>query len=995
MILDLLHPRLLRLLPVFGRALGVLAWLSCTRLLAGQAAARSARFLVVIGAAVVAPLLYPLAYAASQVFPWGRTVVDIRLQCDAPMTAAEFAAQIVQGKAQPLDRVKVGESLKNLYATGRFQELRAEAEPDPRGVVLVFVASARYFIGIVRVQGNPKQVSAATLASTARLRLGAPLTEADLSAAEGRIAAALANDAYYQAKIAHDIEDHTETQEADVVFTVVPGPPARLSGVDFGGNLAAPPTRLAAVAGWKDGMQLTQAKVERGLGKLRRFYLKRERYAANVRVRRRAPDGQRSSERLGVHVEAGPVIRARVVGAKIRASQLKSLLPLYTEGLTDDLSLATGQRNLQDALERRGYYNATVKWNRSQQPDKVEVTYIATLGPRGKFVGYDVRGTPPLSAQQLETTLQIRPADLFHPRGIFSRDMLAQDVQTLTALLQARGYLDGKVTPLLDEQHDHQPGHLFVTFQIEPGWLTTVRNVVFTGVDPTTEKRLLPLLVAKPGGPYSPSRAQADRDSILTYFADRGYSQVTADWEATPVAPDHEVDLKFDVQPGTQERVQRLIVMGARHTRENVVADQLTVRRGAPLNQSEVLESQRRLYNLGLFNQVQIAPQDPEAPEKERTVLVGVEEAHRWTLGYGGGIDVQRLDNSVPQGQYKASPRLSLNLSRIDVDGRDQTFTMRGQLSDLESGGSATYLIPHLAGHRDLSLSVNLLADQTRDVLTFTSQRREVSLSLEKQFSKKTYLLARYAFRDDSVSALNIPVEEVPLSSQRALVAGFGGTYVNDHRDDPIDATKGSYSLVDVFVAAKELGSDSDFGRLSGQNATYYRLSKHVIFARDTRLGLEETFGAPQDRVVPLPELFFMGGSDSHRGFSINQAGPRDPDNGYPIGGKALFLNQLELRFPFERYHYGLVLFHDAGDVFSSVDTMRLLKFRQSSPTDFDYTVHAIGLGIRYQTPVGPLRLDVGYNLNPPRYQVQPVNAPLQIRQLPRIQFSLSIGQAF
>ena len=966
------------------------------RILRRRTAAKLASLL-----AVLAPLPCSPALPSGDVLPWGRTVADIRIQSDAQMTAGEFAARIVQPKDQPLDRDKVAQSLKNLYATGRFQELRADAAPDPRGVVLVFVARARFFIGVVRVEGYPKLFSAAALASTARLRLGQPLTQADLTAADRRLAATLANNGYYRAKISHAVETHPETQEADVVFTLASGSPARLSGVEFEGQTADVPARLGAVAGWKIGMQLTQAKVERGLSKLHRFYLKHERYSANLRVERRVPDAQGASERLMMHVEAGPVIRAHVVGAKFRPSELKSLLPVYTEGLTDDLSFAAGQRNLQDTLERRGYYNAAVKWSRSLQPDKVDVTYTVALGSRGEFVGYGFKGPPPLSPEELETALQIQPADLTHRRGVFSRDMLAHDVQTMMALLQARGYLEAKVTPQLDSQHEGHPRHLFVTFQIDEGQATKVRNVVFTGVDSATEKRLLSLLVTKSGQPYSPSRADTDRDSILTYFADRGYSQVTAGWEATPVTPDHQVDIRFAVQPGAQERVQRLIVTGAHHTRKNVIGDQLEITEGQPLNQSQVLESQRRLYDLGLFNQVQIAPQDPESPETERTVLVNVEEAHRWNLGYGGGIDVQRLDNSVPQGQYKASPRHSLELSRIDVGGRAQTFSLQGRLSDLETGGSATYLIPRLGGHRDLSLRVNALVDQTRDVLTFTSQRREVSLSLEKQFSSKTFLLARYAFRNDSVSDLNIPVQEVPLISQSALVAGFGATYVNDRRDNPVDAAAGSYSLLDVFVANQGLGSESNFGRLSGQNATYYRLNQHVIFARNTRLGLEETYGAsrePNDsgvNVIPLPELFFMGGSDSHRGFSINQAGPRDAVSGYPIGGKALFLNSLELRFPFEHNHYGLVLFHDAGNVYSSVDTMRLLKFHQNSPTDFDYTVHAVGIGVRYQTPVGPLRLDVGYNLNPPRYQVAPVNAPAQIHQLSRIQFSLSVGQAF
>jgi outer membrane protein insertion porin family len=183
-------------------------------------------------------------------------------------------------------------------------------------------------------------------------------------------------------------------------------------------------------------------------------------------------------------------------------------------------------------------------------------------------------------------------------------------------------------------------------------------------------------------------------------------------------------------------------------------------------------------------------------------------------------------------------------------------------------------------------------------------------------------------------------------------------------------------------------------------------IHSHIVFARDTRLGIESPFGGlirqrlPDGTVafthqIPLPERFFMGGSESHRGFSINQAGPRDPVTGYPVGGNALFLNSLELRFRFNQNKYGLVLFHDAGNVYSTIRLTRLLKFTQSSPADFDYTVHAVGIGFRYQTPIGPLRFDVGYALNPPRFEVHTSNAPPEVNRLPSIQFLLSVGQSF
>jgi outer membrane protein assembly factor BamA len=207
----------------------------------------------------------------------------------------------------------------------------------------------------------------------------------------------------------------------------------------------------------------------------------------------------------------------------------------------------------------------------------------------------------------------------------------------------------------------------------------------------------------------------------------------------------------------------------------------------------------------------------------------------------------------------------------------------------------------------------------------------------------------------------------------------------------------------------KGFGSEANFVRFTGQYATYYQLSSHLTFARNTRFGFESPYGSLEKILVqtpgepnqyiytdtlPLPERFFMGGSDSHRGFSINQAGPRDPETGYPIGGNALFFNSLELRVPMPERGLGFVLFNDSGNVFTTIRHMRLLKFSQSSPTDSDYDSDAVGVGIRYKTPVGPIRFDVGYNLNPPRYQVA-ANPGVEVQRLSHYQFFLSIGQSF
>ena len=962
---------------------------------------------------VVTGLTRALPLAASEAAPWGQQVLSIRLESDAGMDIRDFSGQITQQVGEPLDRFKVAETIRNLYATGRFREFRVDVQEEKTGVVLVFVAQARFFVGVVRVKGNPPGIHPAALSSASRLRLGQPLSDEELAAARDRLSAVLTENGYYQAQITSELEKH-DYEVADVLFSIVPGPQARLSSIVFQGQPLVSSQRLATIAGWKPGTHLTGAGLERGLTRIRRFYVKRRRLEAAAIVTSRTPDLPKNTEKLVVDAKAGPVVNVSLRGAKLGNSKLRQLLPVFAEGQTDDLALADGQRKLQDYFERQGYYSVSLKWTRTTSADgrRLDITYSVNLGARGNFVGLAFKGNQHVPADDLEEVMELQPEDFPRVRGIFSRDLLARDAKAITALYQSRGYLDANVTTRVDDHYDGQADHLFVTFNVAEGPKTTVGRVSLEGVEESTAKKIRSFLTTNPGQPYSPVRAKADQDAILTYLGDQGHNHANITWTRSPAPVQHQVDLDYRIEPGPQEKIQWIVLMGNRHTRTGVINRQLTMRVNGPLRQSDALESQRRLYDLGVFNQVQIAHEDPETGGAERTVLVSVEEAKRWTVGYGFGFDAQRLENSQPQGQYGASPRVSLEVTRLNVGGRPQTFSIRGRYSDLEKGGAASYLIPHFLNRQNLDFRVTALDEETRDVLTFTAQREEANVIIERHSSPFAFILARYSYRRVAVvrSTLRIEPEEIPLFSQPARVAMAGLTYVNDHRDNPADATKGSYSVLDGGVAWQKLGSQANFLRLSGQNSSYYRLRPHLIFARNTRLGVESPFGGlikvfippsgghPGQFIftheIPLPERFFMGGSESDRGFGLNQAGPRDPVTGFPIGGRALFLNSLELRIPVEENKYGFVVFHDAGNVFSAFRRMRLLKVNQNSPTDLDYTVHAVGLGLRYHTPVGPFRFDVAYSLNPARFQLEP-HGIVEINRLSHIQFSLSVGQAF
>jgi outer membrane protein insertion porin family len=944
---------------------------------------------------------------------WGKPVVRIELKTDAQLYLYQFKKEIIQQTGQPLDPEKVDKSLKNLYATGRFASLQADAEPETGGVVLTFAGKARYFIGVVQVNGTPKPLDPSTLVAAARLPLGRPLYQDDLAVAEQNIGGVLRDNAFYQAKVQSSVVPNPATQEASVLMTITPGSQARLSGVTFSGHPNYPPEQLRTVTGWHPGERLTSAEIEKGLYKIHNYYLKHGYLQASTNIQKRVFHSQTNTESLFVECEAGPVIEVQVRGAGISHSKLRNILPLYQDGVIDQPSLERGNEALAEYYQQKGYLHAevTVEPVEHVKPNHLRVTYKVQLGQQGSFAGYKFAGNDHVSDSILSSVMTIRTAQFPLQSAAYSTRMLVGDIKSLKAVYEAHGYLNAQITPSFNYYYQDQPNRLFVTLNIQEGVRTKVGELVLQGVTEGQRKDLLSTLANQPGMFYSPQNEQKDRDTILRYFGNRGYSHARVATSRSPADQEHLMNVKYQVTPGNQEMIERVVLLGNKHTRDGVVRRELAFGRNQPVSESALLESQRKLYDLGLFNQVQIAPQNPQTQETEKAILVSMEEAPRWTVGYGGGIEVQRLGSNQPQGQLEASPRVSLDVSRIGVGGRNQMLGFRGRFSTLDKGADLSYYIPKFPKRRDISVRFSADYDSSSNVLTFTARRKEASVVVEKRWSQKSLLSARYSFRNVQALDLSnrISPEQIPLASLPAQIGMFSLGYINDHRDDPIDPKRGSYSTADAGISWTGLGSQANFLRFAAQNATYYRLTHYLVLARDTRFAFETPYGGLMQvtvtepdgsqqtvltHAIPLPERFFMGGSDSHRGFSINQAGPRDTETGYPIGGYALFLNSLELRFSFAQDRLGFALFHDMGNVYSSIRKMRVLKVSQNSPTDLDYTVHAVGVGLLYKTPVGPLRFDVGYALNPPRYQVSGQNG-LEVLRLPRLQYFLSIGQSF
>ena len=265
--------------------------------------------------------------------------------------------------------------------------------------------------------------------------------------------------------------------------------------------------------------------------------------------------------------------------------------------------------------------------------------------------------------------------------------------------------------------------------------------------------------------------------------------------------------------------------------------------------------------------------------------------------------------------------------------------------------------------------------------------------------SRSSSLLYRYFFRRVTASELKIAPEEIPLLSQPTLVSGFGVTYARDHRDNPADPKSGTFNTADASIALRSLGSSASFFRGFFQNTSYHHFGRAFVFARSVRFGVEEPLDGTTEADIPLPEKFFAGGGASIRGFGLNQAGPRDRVTGFPVGGLALLAFNQEIRFPmnlpFIGNRLGGTLLYDAGNVFTDLNHISF-AWKPPANNNLAYFSHTVGFGVRYPTPIGPVRVDLGYQINPASYvAVVPPSIRPETLHLPHFQFFFNIGPVF
>ena len=995
------------------RTLGRFRGLSCTGL-------------AVLGALVCAWLLTAGNLRAQERGIEGHRVAEIRV--------VDESGQAIPGKEpalplladQPFDFNSERESLRILYRTGNFSDIRVAVAPEGDALRVDFIVKRNYYNNVVRIDGLKEPPTEPAALAALRLSLGEPFRESLLREALDRLQDLLTSEGLYQARVASALTPHDDTRQMDILVTVDPGPRARVGDITVKNQTPYTDADILRRSKLSQKSDITSAQFTRATQRLKKYLVNQGYLGAEALITPGAYDAAANRVPLILAVTAGPRVHVEISGARIRQSRLRQLLPIYAEGAVDEDLLQEGRRNIRDFFQREGYFDVDVQvasHNDTQQNQRV-IQYEITRGNRFKLAGVDFSGNKYFSSVLLNSRLQLQPA-AFAFSGRFSQQLVRADTDSIRGLYLANGFRDAQVTSAVEDNYRGKSHNLFVSFHVVEGRQTRVSSLEIHGNRAVSTDAILNVVGSSAGQPYSESGVASDRNNILAMYYNEGFPAARFQDEVVPGDAPYTVRVIYSIAEGAQITVDKVLLTGFEFTKRGVVARQVQIQPGGPLREGDVVESQRRLYNLGVFNRVQIAPQNPDGTDTSKTMVVDVTEGKRYTIGYGFGFEVQRIGvNCSPSStnpcdpnatKIAASPRGIFEISRSNMFGRAETLSFKVRTSTLQYRSVITYSAGNFLSRRDLNLQLTGFADKSQDVQTFNSTRYEGAVQVVQSLSASSSLLYRYFYRRVEASNVKVTQDEIPLLSQPTLVSGFGITYARDRRDNPGDATRGTFNTIDLSDSIESLGSSASFFRGYFQNSSFHPFGRSFVFARSVRFGFETTYGntvEPSDAscqpdpvtgkisciTIPLPERFFAGGGTSLRGFSLNSAGPRDPTTGFPVGGLAVLIFNQELHFPMKLpvigNRLGGTLFYDAGNVYTDVHHITF-AWKPPSPGNLNYLSHTIGFGVRYPTPVGPVRVDFGYQLNSPLYMVTPATGPAQFYRVPHFQFFFNIGPIF
>lgn len=927
----------------------------------------------------------------------GRTVGAVKVQIeDRPVTSEQLLGLVDIKPGEPLTLESLRRTGDRFASDPRFDRVEILASETPAGVEIIFRLIPRHPVDDIDFEGDTG-LDRAELERLVREQYGGLPTNVRAGDLEETVVRLLQGEGFRRAKAAARVAETHNPDRATLVFQVDAGPRSIIRSVAVEGSSRYAKDTIMQRTGAVPGAPFRERAIATALVKIRDDLRNRRYYGAIATYTPPPPEGTEID--LTLRVDAGPEVELRIEPAdQMPRGNKDDYIPIQREGSIDPDLLDDAKNAIQAALRNEGYWRAEVQREQANPaPGKVVITFTIARGKRYRVAAVEIP-----SGLRLTTDLATKEPGL--ARGEWFSEVKARTAlqRLVDAYYTQQGYYLVQLAPDFIGTAGQTPdeGGVIIRLNITEGPRAAITEIVFDlGEKPiVTETELRSVMTIRKGDPYVLARVQRDADAIQAHYASRGFQPTEFDVASKLSETLTDAAVTVTAREGPQLFVGEITVVGNDGVSRDTILNEITLRPGEAYSDEKRLESQRRLRQLGSFRSLRIMP-EPRLPGESRLrITISVEELPKRTIGGGGGVEVGTGARTTVDGgredHVQISPRAFFEIGRRNLGGRNRDINFFSRVAlkpriargdperDGRGFGFSEYRVTGTYRERYAFRSeTDLLFGVTSEQAvrpTFSYLRRVANGDLSHTLSPRVSVSGRYALEFTRL------FDRDPNDEQSFLIDRFfpqlrlsllSGGILWNRRNDPISPTRGFQLGANGDMALTQIGSQAGFVKAFFEGSFFHPLrvtpARRVVFATRGQLGLARGFERARTRIdengqevieivkdIPANQRFFAGGSTTVRGFQLDRLGVPEilTVDGLSNGGNAEIVLNTEIRATLGKLYnrnLAVVGFVDGGQVFRLVSDMDLGRLRGTP-----------GIGFRYDSPLGPVRLDFGFKLN-------------------------------
>ncbi len=818
-----------------------------------------------------------------------------------------------------IDREKVSKGIKRTFIKGLFEDISVVVSEGETPTVTITVREKDY-IKKIYISGN-YEISEKVIKESFLLKEEHIMRYDMLQEAVDDLKEKLSLYGFPDAEIQAEIEDIKEPYRVYLHLKVDTGDPLIINKI----KITDPDTNVKNKIKLSEGDIYNQFILREDLIRIKKYYKKKRFFSPVV-----GPYSY-SNREIEIAVEKGRHMTIEINGNdSISTRSLLKEVPFFEiESFNDELVEESVGRML-SVYHQKGYTFAQIAPVIESDEKNIVITFFVFEGEKITVGSIKFKGVS-LPQDKLKDVILSREGT------IYNSELIDRDRESIKEFYGALGYLEANVKEI-KTQINKTINSAELIFDIQEGEKTEIEFLEITGVDPEIETELISILGIKPGDPYNEVDISDARFKVLDYYSNHGYTDV--DVLVTRNIENHKASIVFSMIKGKKTIFGKTIIKGNKRTKYVVIKRELLHKEGQPYSHRVLANERQRLYKLGLFTDVEIDDISGEADQRD--ILVKVKEGNAGSVEFGVGY--------AEYEEYRGF----IELSYRNLWGMNRQGSVSAELSSLEQRYIMQYREPWFLGY-NLPFRIFFLYENREEIdiderdTRYRLRRYSVTSGIEKKLSDK---MKAELYHEISLVKTYDVQPDVILSKEDTgtlAISSIKPSIIYDTRDDPFEPKKGILAGISLKVASSLFFSETNFTKLIVNGSAFQQLIRRVTLAISARGGV--AYGFKDTEELPLVERFFLGGRSTVRGYEQDMLGPKGED-GNPTGGNAFLMSNIELRTSVSE-SIGLVTFLDMGNVW--------IRTKDADVADLKYTV---GLGLRYNTPVGPLRVDYGHKLD-------------------------------